>query len=114
MASGTKKVVSRLKPQPRHGTTYLRSYRKKAGLSLETLAERIGITHASLSRIERGLQPYKQGLLELLAAELKTNPASLLMRDPDDPEGMWSIWDKAKPAERQLIVKLAKTILTGT
>lgn len=78
------------------------------------LAERIGITHASLSRIERGLQPYNQNLLELLAAELKTNPASLLMRDPDDQEGMfWSIWDRAKPAERLLILKLAKTILTN-
>jgi transcriptional regulator with XRE-family HTH domain len=77
--------------------------------------ERLGITHASLSRIERGLQPYNQPLLEGLAEHLNTDTASLLMRDPSDPEGIWSIWDKAKPAVRAQIVRLARALLeTGT
>lgn len=90
-------------------------------MSLERLAEIVGettgegFTHASLSRIERGLQPYSQPVLEAIADALKTDVASLLMRDPDDPE-IWSIWDHAKTGDRQKIVDIAKTIIgkTGT
>jgi transcriptional regulator with XRE-family HTH domain len=90
-------------------------WREYRGFSLERLASRVGITHASLSRIERGLQPYSQPLLEGLAENLQTDPASLLTRNPLDPEGIWSIWDKAKPAERAQIVRLARALLeTGT
>ena len=68
------------------------------------------------SRIERGRQPYSEPLLKALGGELTGgDPASLLMRNPSDPEGIWSIWDKARPAERKLIVELAKTLIkTGT
>lgn len=90
-------------------------------MTLEQLAERVGVrlgagfTHASLSRIERGLQPYSQPILEAVADELQIDVASLLMRDPSDPEAMWSIWDQAKQGERKIIVDIAKTIVkTGT
>ena len=90
-------------------------------MTLETLAERVGakiggMTHASLSRIERGLQPYSQPILEAIADELTNGDvASLLMRDPSDPDALWSIWDQAKPGERRMIVEVAKTITkTGT
>jgi transcriptional regulator with XRE-family HTH domain len=100
---------------PRYGKTYIREWRLYRGLTLERLADRLGITHASLSRIERGLQPYKQPLLERLAEELQTDTASLLMRDPSDPEGIWSIWDQAKPGQRAQIVRLARVLVdTGT
>lgn len=69
----------------------------------------------SISRIESGTQPYTQDVLEALAEALGTDPASLLMRNPDDPEAMWSIWDKAKTGERQLIEELARSVVkTGT
>ena len=99
----------------RHRRTFIRDWRQSRGLTLEQLANRIGITHASLSRIERGLQPYSQPLLEAIAHALQTDPASLLTRDPTDPEGIWSIWDRAKPGERRQIVEIAKTLIkTGT
>lgn len=90
-------------------------------MSLEKLAEIVGettgegFTHASLSRIERGLQPYSQPVLEAIAEALRTDPASLLMRDPNDPE-IWSVWDHAAKADRQKIVEIARTITgkTGT
>lgn len=95
--------------------TFMRQWREKAGLTLERAADRIGTTHASLSRIERGKQPYSQELLEAAAAAYNTDVASLLMRNPADPEGLWSIWDHAKPGQRQIIVEIAKTVLkTGT
>jgi transcriptional regulator with XRE-family HTH domain len=89
-------------------------------MTLERLAARVGdqiggMTHASLSRIERGLQPYSQPVLEAIADALTTDAASLIMRDPSDPEGIWSVWDRAKAGERKMIVDLAKTVIkTGT
>lgn len=91
--------------------TFIRQWREHRGVTLEQLADRIGTTHASLSRIERGLQPYSQGLLESIADALQTDPASLLMRNPDSPDAIWSIWDQAKPGERDMILDLARTVV---
>ena len=115
------KVTTRFKGQPRHKLTFIRQWRKSRAMTLEVLAERVGeriggMTHASLSRIERGIQPYSQPILEAIAEELTGGDvASLLMRDPSDPNAIWSIWDQAKPGERQMIIDIAKTIVkTGT
>src|SRR5215211_4544728 len=95
--------------------TFIRQWRRHRGLTLVILAERIGVSHATLSRVERGRQDYNQGLLELLAEELGTDPASLLIRDPTDPEGIWSIWDQAKPGQqRRGAAELLKTYLRNT
>lgn len=106
------------------------------GLTLEQVAERIMVmgaerrdaagdplaspktmTHASLSRIERGLQPYSQPLLEMLAEIYMTDPASLLIRNPTDPEGLWSIWDALRPAQRDVALAMLRGLVerrTGT
>jgi transcriptional regulator with XRE-family HTH domain len=117
----TTKVTTRFKGQRPHKLTFIRQWRESRAMTLEVLAERVGeriggMTHASLSRIERGIQPYSQPILEAIAEELTGGDvASLLMRDPSDPNAIWSIWDQAKPGERQMIVDIAKTIVkTGT
>lgn len=108
-----RKVTPRFRRQYRR--TYIREWREYRGLTLEHLADRVETTHASLSRIERGLQPYSQTLLEALAGALQTDEASLLIRNPNDPEGIWSVWDNAQPGERKMIVDIAKTVVkTGT
>ena len=111
---------------------YLRAWRKAAGLTLEQTAERverlsesranasastraISMTHATLSRVERGKLPYSQGLLELLAEIYQTDRASLIMRDPADPEGLWSIWEQLRPTERVQAIEVMKALTrTGT
>lgn len=109
-----KRVVPRPK-QPTYRRTFIRQWREYRNKTLEQLADIVGVTHASLSRIERGLQPYSQAILEAIADALMTDVPSLLMRDPTDPEGIWSIWDKAQTGERKMIVDIAKTIVkTGT
>lgn len=111
-----KKVTPRLK-RPQLRRTFIRQWREHRGLTLETLAERVGehlpagFTHASLSRIERGLQPYSQAVLEAIAEELQTDAASLLMRDPSNDQAMWSLWDQAKPGERQMIESIVQSVL---
>lgn len=99
--------------KPNRRPTFIRAWRKHRGLSLEALAERVDMTHASLSRIERGEQPYNQDLLEVIAEALNCEVPDLLMRNPTDPEGMWSIWEKAKPGEKQQIVEVMKVIIGG-
>lgn len=70
-----------------YGQTYLRAWRKHRRLTLEQVVEQVGdLTAASLSRIERGKQPYNQGTLEALAEALRSTPADLLGRDPKEAE----------------------------
>jgi transcriptional regulator with XRE-family HTH domain len=114
-------MARRPQPQPKRPQfrrTFIRQWREHRDLTLEQLAERVRAinealetTHASLSRIERGLQPYNQPLLEAIAEALQTDPPSLLMRDPSSAEDIWSVWDQAKPGERKTIVDIAKTIV---
>lgn len=121
-------MAARIKRKPH----YLREWREKLGLSLEEVAERVKVlsaewanadpetramsmTHATLSRIERAKLPYNQHLLELLADIYQTQVASLIMRDPSDPDGLWSIYDALTLPERRQVVEIAKTIRrTGT
>jgi transcriptional regulator with XRE-family HTH domain len=115
-------------------THYLRAWREHRNLTLEQVAERItlrsqerrdavddltaprSMTHASLSRIERGRQPYNQPLLEILAAIYMTDVASLLIRDPSDPEGIWSLWDRIRQSDKQVALSVLEGFArrTGT
>lgn len=91
--------------------TFIRSWRKHRGRTLGEVADLVNVSHATISRIETGSQPYSQPILEGIADALDTDPASLLTRDPSDYEAIWSIWDKAQPFERELIVNVATAIL---
>ena len=90
---------------------FIRQWRQFRGLTQEKLADRLNTTKANISRIESLKQGYTQDFLEACADALLTDSASLIMRDPTDPEGMWSIWDQAKPAERRQIIEIAKTLI---
>jgi transcriptional regulator with XRE-family HTH domain len=94
---------------------FLREWRKHRQLTQDQLAERIGISKPYLSQLENGKRQYTQELLEHFAAELRCEAADLIIRDPSDPEGIWSIWDQLKPVERSQVVEIAKTLKrTGT
>jgi transcriptional regulator with XRE-family HTH domain len=102
-------------PKRAYRRTFIKQWRKHRGLTLETLGERIDMTASHLSMLENGKRAYTQETLEALADALQTDVASLLMRNPTDPDAIWSIWDHAKPGERRLIVDIAKTVTkTGT
>ena len=85
------------KGNPRH---FIRAWRKHRGYTLEQLAEMVGVTHGALSQLERGDVNYTQPMLEALARNLSCEPADLIMRDPSNPEAIWSIWDTLKPAQK--------------
>ena len=109
-------MAKRFPQRQRRRPTFIRQWREFRELTQEKLADRLGMSKAQLSRIEAGLQPYSQDFLEACAEALMTDPASLLMRDPSAPDAIWSIWDQARPAEREQIAAVARALVkrTGT
>jgi transcriptional regulator with XRE-family HTH domain len=101
--------------------TYIKQWRKHRGLTQEQLSSRLDelgqhdMGPSALSMLENGHRGYTQANLEAIAEALQTDVASLLMRNPTDPEAIWSIWDQAKPGQKRQIVAVAKTLVrTGT
>jgi len=103
------------RPKRARRQTFLRQWREYRNLTQDDLAERLGTSKASISRIEAGQQAYTQDFLEACADALRTDPASLLMRNPTDEEAVWSLWDKAKVGERKMIENIVRSVIkTGT
>jgi transcriptional regulator with XRE-family HTH domain len=70
--------------------TYIRAWRAERGYSLDDMVGRLAVlgvdtTGASLSRIERGIQPYNQDMLEAIAAALDVPVSYLIERNPAIP-----------------------------
>lgn len=111
----TKRPIRPILKKRQFRRTYIREWRKHRNKTLEQLAEALDMTASHFSMLERGQRGYTQETLEAIAEALLTDAASLLMRNPEDGDGIWSIWDNAKPGERTMIVDIAKTITkTGT
>lgn len=118
-----------------HPKHFLRAWRKHHGLSIEALIDRIkanvedrvlaegeegdikrlGISQPNISRVERGEIPYSQTLLELIAEVYGVDAASLIIRDPSDPDGLWSIYDQIEPTQRKVALRVLEGFRrTGT
>jgi transcriptional regulator with XRE-family HTH domain len=94
---------------------YLKEWRKHRGYTQDRLAEMTGLSKPFISQLERGDRGFTQDTLELLATVLRCDVADLLIRNPADPEGIWSVWDQLRPVEKSQVVEIAKTIKrTGT
>ena len=77
-------------------------------------------THASLGRLENGLQMPKIELIEALAKIYDTDIDSLLNRLPTvpveprpDAAELAALWDEGSPEDREKIVSIATTIVRG-
>lgn len=102
-------------PKPTRRPTFIKAWRKFRDMTQAQVLDQLMTLHeydlsaAQLSRIERGDQPYSQDLLEMLADVLRTEPASLIMRDPTRRE-FWTIYDTLGPVERQQVIDYADFI----
>jgi transcriptional regulator with XRE-family HTH domain len=105
---------SAYKSKHRRRRHYFKEWRLRRGFTQEQVAERIGTTKTRVSMKETGKEPYDQPYLEALAVALATDPASLIMRNPEDGDAIWSIWERAKPGERETIERLATAIIART
>jgi transcriptional regulator with XRE-family HTH domain len=97
--------------KPIHRPTFIRQWRNHRGYSLDQLAQMVPMDKSNLSKVERGILPYNQEMLERLADALMTDPASLLMRNPAATNAIWTIWDKASAGERAQIEAVASALL---
>jgi transcriptional regulator with XRE-family HTH domain len=89
---------------------YLRDWRKDRGLTLEQLANRVGSTAASISRYEKGEQPYSQPILEALADALSCAPADLIMRPPGSSDRLMAVFSDLDPETQKQAMAVIKAL----
>jgi transcriptional regulator with XRE-family HTH domain len=89
----------------------LRAARQEQNLSLSSVAEKLGVSAATLSRIETDKQNVDVALLVNLSRVLETTPAELLRDDeePRDEESLVRQLARRTPEERvQLLAQATK------
>lgn len=103
------------KPSKQPIPLHLRAWRKHRGYSQQQLAEIIGTTKATISRIETRKQNWDQAFLQAAADALRCSAADLFMRDPIE-QPLWSVLENLSPPERQQVLEVAQIISkrTGT
>src|SRR5690606_22554703 len=89
MATASREPPEQRRPGERNGDLLVlgrrvRHARKKAGLTLAELADRVGRTPAWLSQLENGKVEPRLGQLNDIASALGTTAASLLEERPPD------------------------------
>jgi transcriptional regulator with XRE-family HTH domain len=89
---------------------FIKEWRVHKRLTQEQFAERVGISRAYLSKIESGKRRYDQPFLEAAADILSCEPADLIMRNPTDPAGLWSIYDQLTETQRIQLVAIGETL----
>ena len=96
------------------GTNYLRQWRKKARLTQEELAEKVGTTKAVISLLESEGRPLSAKWLRKLAEALNTTPGRILDVNPDEANAdVLDIWDHIRAKDRPTAVRILRS-LTGT
>lgn len=94
-------MAKAVKKRATYARWFLREWRKDRALTLEQLASRIESTAASVSRLERGQQPYSQPILEALASALRCEPADLIMRPPGASDRLRAVFEAMKPEQQK-------------
>lgn len=111
-----KRVVPRFKQTGVRRRIFLKQWREYRGLTQQQVADRVGWSVGNISQLERGLQGYSDEGLALLAEALQCTPGQILDVDPLNDDAIWSLWERAKPGQRQTLLDVAKemVIKTGT
>lgn len=97
--------------------THLRDWRLYKGLTLEQAAGRLDIDYTTLGRIERGLVPYNQGLLEQAAEAYGCQPGDLLNVNPlkeGQVVDLITVLQKATPEQRAEVIGFARGRISRT
>ena len=90
---------------------FIREWRKHRGLTLVQLANRVGVSQPTVSRIERGEQPYSQPILEAFADALGCEPADLIGRLPGAPNELTLLVNKLPPEAVPAAVTVLKAMI---
>ena len=104
-----KQVRPRFKKRRR---TLLKEWREYRGLTQVDAASRLDVDQSTLSRIERSVYPYTQDFLETAAEAYGCSAADLLVRNPLNPDAIWSITEGLRTATPEL-QKQAKDVMAA-
>lgn len=108
MSARAKQKIKKTAAKAGYHPTFMRAWREDRKRTLEDLAEKCGKKHGQISRIERGLQPYSQQVLETYARELDCSVVDLLTREPGQAESFLSIWAAMDERDRKRFLAFAK------
>lgn len=109
----SKKARPHPKPRPQYAKTYLQAWLTHRNKTHDQLAEALEMSRPQITKIVNGKRPYTQAFLEAAAEYLETEPASLLMRDPTQPDHIYSLWERAQPGQRLEIQRYAEFVIEG-
>lgn len=86
---------------------YIREWREYRHLTQDQLAERVGMSRANVSKVERFKRPFTQGTLALFADRLGIEPRDLLA-PPPTPDAPLSEFERAAIRLRKASPRLQK------
>lgn len=90
---------------------FIREWRKYRGLTLVQLAQRVGVSQPTVSRIERGEQPYSQPILEAFADALGCEPSDLIGRLPGAPSELTLLVNKVPPEKADAVATVLRAFI---
>jgi transcriptional regulator with XRE-family HTH domain len=94
----------------RKARVFFREWREYRGMTQERAAELLNIDRTSLSRIERGRQIYSEPVIEGMAEAYGCDARDLFTRNPNDPEGLWSVLETFPPEKRPEAIAVLKAM----
>jgi len=93
-------------------TLNIRAIRKDRGLTIAQLAERIGVSTAHLSQVERGVKNVNNHLLTRIAEALRVPPSTLIANQTDqDTLALSLLIDRLSPADRERVRAFAEALM---
>jgi transcriptional regulator with XRE-family HTH domain len=90
---------------------YMRQWREARGLSLGEMQRMIPFSKSTMSRIENGLRPYYQDILEAYARVIGCQPGDLVNRPPGGPEELWTILSDCDSHTLAQILSITKVLI---
>ncbi|SDT96673.1 helix-turn-helix domain-containing protein [Stappia sp. ES.058] len=101
-----------------YARTYIREWRKKRGLTLQQLADRLEVepggdllvSYASLSRIETGNQPYSQPIIEAIARALNVSVSMLLEAHPERQGEVVDLFNHIPPERQAEAIQILRVL----
>lgn len=97
-------------PQRRYNPARIQAARLRAGLTQQELADRTGISIASISRYENGIQPFSQESLENIAKALGCPVRELIPAAPGEPETAESLLAEMSDETRDAALAMLRAL----
>jgi len=95
--------------EPKHQGQFIRAWRKRAGLTQEQLANRMGIARSYVSHVEKGVRRYDQLFLEGAAPHLGCEPRDLL-RPPTLEDELQALLGGLSPDGKKRALSVVKAL----